>query len=73
MELQKFSSQANPAVIGALKQLAKEEGRQFQHVLNDAMETYVRLRKNTKAKSLFLEQADKVMDEHATLLSLLAK
>lgn len=73
MELQKFSSQANPVVLGALKKIAEEEGRQFQHVLNDAMEVYLRQRKNAKAKSLFLEHADKVMDDHAELLSLLAK
>ncbi len=73
MELEKFSSQANPVVIGALRQLAKEEGRQFQYILNDAMESYLLQSKNKKAKSLFLDHAEKVMDDHAELLSLLAK
>ncbi len=37
----KFSSQASPAILEALQEIAKTEGRQFQAVLEEAMVDYI--------------------------------
>lgn len=38
---EKFSSQAAPDVLAALRELAAVQGRQFQSVLDDAMRDYL--------------------------------
>lgn len=39
--LEKFSSQAAPEVLAALKKIADDQGRQFQAVLDEAMRDYI--------------------------------
>ena len=38
---EKFSSQASPEVLAALRQIAETQGRQFQAVLDEAMRDYI--------------------------------
>jgi len=38
---EKFSSQAAPEVLAALRQIAESQGRQFQAVLDEAMRDYI--------------------------------
>ena len=38
---EKFSSQAAPDVLAALRQIAEAQGRQFQSVLDDALRDYI--------------------------------
>ena len=38
---EKFSSQAAPEVLAALRQIAETQGRQFQAVLDEAMRDYI--------------------------------
>ena len=38
---EKFSSQAAPDVLAALRQIAESQGRQFQSVLDDALRDYI--------------------------------
>ena len=38
---EKFSSQAAPEVLAALRQIAESEGRQFQTVLDEALRDYI--------------------------------
>ncbi len=38
---EKFSSQAAPEVLSALRSIANSEGRQFQAVLDDALRDYI--------------------------------
>ena len=38
---EKFSSQASPEVLAALRQIAESQGRQFQAVLDEAMRDYI--------------------------------
>ncbi|MCY3994360.1 MAG: hypothetical protein OXF50_24265 [Caldilineaceae bacterium] len=40
-----FSSQASPEVLTAMREIASREGRQFQAVLQEAMEEYIVNRK----------------------------
>jgi len=39
--LEKFSSQAAPEVLTALRQIAHTQGRQFQAVLDEALRDYI--------------------------------
>ncbi len=38
---EKFSSQAAPDVLAALRQIAESQGRQFQAVLDEALRDYI--------------------------------
>jgi len=38
---EKFSSQASPDVLTALRQIAERQGRQFQAVLDEALRDYI--------------------------------
>lgn len=38
---EKFSSQAAPEVLAALRQIADAQGRQFQSVLDEALRDYI--------------------------------
>ena len=38
---EKFSSQAAPEVLAALRQIADTQGRQFQSVLDEALRDYI--------------------------------
>ena len=38
---EKFSSQAAPEVLAALRQIAESQGRQFQAVLDEALRDYI--------------------------------
>ena len=37
----KFSSQASPEALAAMREIARSEGRQFQTVVQEAMEEYI--------------------------------
>lgn len=41
MKKVKFSSQASPEALAALREIARSEGRQFQAVVQEAMEEYI--------------------------------
>ena len=38
---EKFSSQASPEVLAALRKIAESQGRQFQAVLDEALREYI--------------------------------
>jgi predicted transcriptional regulator len=48
---EKFSSQAAPEVLAALRRIAESEGRQFQAVLDEALRDYIE-RKEAFAHSI---------------------
>jgi predicted transcriptional regulator len=52
---EKFSSQADPQLLAALREVAKREGRQFQAVLEDAMRTYIESRTQQKSRDSVME------------------
>ncbi|CAM3791778.1 hypothetical protein [Polynucleobacter antarcticus] len=41
IDLSKFSSQANPEILSALRQIAKIEGRKFHSVLDEAFRDFL--------------------------------
>ena len=38
---EKFSSQASPELLAGMREIARQEGRHFQAVLEDAMSSYI--------------------------------
>ena len=41
IQREKFSSQADPELLAALRELARSDGRRFNAVLEDAMRDYI--------------------------------
>lgn len=72
-ELQKFSSQANPAILAEMKEIARKSGRQFQHVLEEAMVEYLAARDGSKVRAEVMAHFHASMDKHKKLYELLAK
>jgi hypothetical protein len=50
MSLEKFSSQADPTILVGLKDIAKQEGKQFQALVNEAFSDLLEKRKQGKAR-----------------------
>lgn len=72
-DLQKFSSQADPAILAQMKEIARKEGVQFQYALSEALRDWVEKKKQLKPRDFVMAHARAVMDEHAHLLKLLSK
>jgi hypothetical protein len=71
--LRKFSSQADPAVLEGLQEIAAREGRQFQAVLGDAMREYLANKRQPSPRRNVLEAFQESIKEHDELYRLLAK
>ncbi len=50
----KFASQADPELLNGIKEIAKEEGRQFQAVIEDALIYFLENRKHRKVRASVL-------------------
>ncbi|MBE0592359.1 MAG: hypothetical protein IH616_08155 [Gemmatimonadales bacterium] len=60
---EKFSSQAAPEVLEALRRIAASEGRQFQAVLDEALRDYIdRRQKNRPRRHVAEAFADSVRE-----------
>ena len=70
---QKFSSQAAPALLLALREIAREEGRHFQAVLEDAMREYVENRRGAKPRESVIAHFRASVEKNRRLGELLAK
>lgn len=73
MALEKFSSQAQPDLLQAVKNLAKEEGKQFQALINEAFMDLLEKRKQTKPRRFVLEQFEQSLNEYNSLYKHLAQ
>jgi predicted transcriptional regulator len=70
---EKFSSQASPEVLTALRQIAESQGRQFQAVLDEALRDYIdRQQKERPRRHVMMAFADSV-EEFESLYRELAK
>ena len=59
---QKFASQANPKLLKKMRQIASQEGRQFQAVLHEAMESYVeRKQRQKQSKAQIAKEVDALL------------
>jgi len=71
--LRKFSSQADPAVLEGLHDIATREGRQFQAVLGDAMREYLTRKQQQAPRKDVLEAFKESLKERDELYRSLAK
>jgi hypothetical protein len=71
--LRKFSSQADPAVLAELQDIATREGRQFQAVLGDAMREYLTRKQQPAPRRAVLEAFKESLKERDELYRSLAK
>lgn len=71
--LQKFSSQANPALLSQLKEIANLEGRQFQAVLEEAMKLLIEQRESKSTRVVVMAHYKASLEKNRRLGELLAK
>lgn len=70
---EKFSSQASPEVLAALRQLADSQGRQFQAVLDEALRDYLDRQQKKRPRRHVMASFASSVDEFDSLYSELAK
>ena len=70
---QKFSSQAHPELLAAIREIAQKEGRHFQAVLEDALREYVETRSREKPRSSVMAHFHASVERNRRLGELLAK
>ncbi len=70
---EKFASQASPELLAAMRQLAEEEGKQFQALLDEAMREYLERKSTNKPRQHVMEQLGLSIQEIDSLYQKLAK
>jgi hypothetical protein len=70
---EKFSSQAAPDVLAALRQIAESQGRQFQAVLDEALRDYIDRQQKERPRQHVMGSFAASLAEFDTLYRDLAK
>ena len=70
---EKFSSQADPEILSAARELAHKQGRQFQSILEDALAEYLERNQRERPRAHVLEAFGLSMDEFDDLYQKLAQ
>jgi len=70
---EKFSSQATPEVLTALRRIAESEGRQFQAVLDEALREYIERKEKGRPRRHVLDAFSQSLGEFDSLYKELAK
>jgi predicted transcriptional regulator len=70
---EKFSSQAAPDVLAALRHIAESQGRQFQAVLDDALRDYIDRQQKERPRRHVMTAFASSLEEFESLYRDLAK
>jgi len=70
---EKFSSQADPEILKAARELADKQGRQFQSVIEEALQQYLERQNEDKPRPEVMQMLGLSMAEFDALYSKLAK
>ena len=70
---EKFSSQASPELLAAVRGMARKEGRHFQAVLEDAMQLYIDSKEQEKVRPEVMAHYRSSVERHSRLYELLAQ
>ena len=70
---EKFSSQASPELLAAVREVARKEGRHFQAVLEDALREYLENRTRDKPRASVMAHFQASVERNRRLGELLAK
>lgn len=71
--LKKFSTQADAELLEKLKKLAKQEGKQFQVIVNEAFEDLLEKKEQTKPRKHVMARFEKSLQGFDELYKELAK
>ena len=70
---EKFSSQATPELLKKMRAVAQFEGRQFQSVLEDAMQEYLQSKARPKVRPEVMAHYRASVEKNRRLAELLAQ
>lgn len=70
---ERFSSQAEPELLAAMRSIAQGEGRDFEAALEDAMREYIANRKETKVRPEVMGHYQASVEKNHLLGELLAQ
>ena len=70
---EKFSSQAAPELLSAMREIARIEGRHLQAVLEDAMTSYIETRRQQNVRPEVMAHFHASLERNRRLGELLAK
>jgi hypothetical protein len=70
---EKFSSQAAPELLAAMREIARSDGRHFQSVLEDAMTGYIETRARQEVRPEVMAHYRASVERNRLLAELLAK
>ncbi len=70
---EKFSSQASPELLAALRKIARTEGRHLQAVLEDAMQQYIDGKEQAKVRPEVMAHYRASVEKNRRLYELLAQ
>ena len=70
---EKFSSQMDPTILAATRKAATDQGRQFQSILEDALEQYLERNQSVRPRTHVLEAFGLSLREFDELYAELAK
>ena len=70
---EKFSSQAAPELLSAMREIARKEGRHFQAVLEDAMQTYLEIRERERVRPEVMAHFQASLEKNRRLGELLGE
>lgn len=70
---EKFATQAAPEVLAKLREIAANEGRQLQAVLDEALRDYIEKKRTDKPRAHVLKALGDSLDDFDELYKALAK
>ena len=70
---EKFSSQASPELLAEVRKIAKDDGRHFQAVLEDALRDYIEDRRRRKIRPEVMAHHRASIERNRLLYKLLAQ
>ena len=70
---EKFSSQASPELLAAIRDIARKDGRHFQTVLEDALREYIENRSQERPRASVMAHFQASVEKNRRLGELLAK
>lgn len=73
VQREKFSSQAPPELLAAVRDIARQEGRHFQVVLEDALREYLENRGRDNPRASVMAHFQASVERNRRLGELLAK
>ncbi len=70
---EKFSSQASPELLAAIRDIARKDGRHFQAVLEDALREYIESRSQERPRASVMAHFQASVEKNRRLGELLAR